>query len=71
MRICIFGAGAVGGNFGARLSRAGIDVTMIARGPHLEAMQARGLTVQTREDRIHVYRRNKSARCGWPGQARP
>lgn len=54
MRICIFGAGAVGGNFGARLARAGVDVTMIARGPHLEAMQARGLTVQAGEERIHV-----------------
>ena len=54
MRICIFGAGAVGGNFGARLARAGADVSMIARGPHLAAMQERGLTVIAGEERIHV-----------------
>ncbi len=54
MRICIFGAGAVGGNFGARLARAGADVTMIARGPHLAAIQERGLTVLADEERIHV-----------------
>ncbi|MCC7271075.1 MAG: 2-dehydropantoate 2-reductase [Alphaproteobacteria bacterium] len=54
MRICIYGAGAVGGNFAARLARAGIDVTVVARGRHLEAIQARGLTVQAGEERIHV-----------------
>ncbi|MGE0715529.1 MAG: ketopantoate reductase family protein [Alphaproteobacteria bacterium] len=54
MRICIYGAGAVGGNFAARLARAGIDVTMIARGAHLEAMQQRGLTVTAGDERIHV-----------------
>lgn len=54
MRICIFGAGAVGGNFAARLARAGTDVTMIARGPHLAAIQERGLTVMAGEERIHV-----------------
>ena len=45
MKICIFGAGAIGGLLGADLSLAGNDVTLIARGPHLEAIQQNGLTV--------------------------
>ncbi len=43
MRICIFGAGAIGGWLGLELARAGQDVTMIARGPHLDAMQKNGV----------------------------
>jgi len=43
MRICIYGAGAIGGWLGVQLSLAGEDVTLIARGPHLEAMQNNGL----------------------------
>ncbi|MDE0514416.1 MAG: 2-dehydropantoate 2-reductase [Gammaproteobacteria bacterium] len=43
MRICIYGAGAIGGYMGARLSLSGADVTLIARGPHLEAMKKNGL----------------------------
>lgn len=47
MRICVFGAGAIGGHVGALLSREGLDVTLIARGPHLAAMKRGGLTVIT------------------------
>jgi 2-dehydropantoate 2-reductase len=43
MRICIFGAGAIGGFLGAELALGGFDVTLVARGPHLAAMQANGL----------------------------
>jgi 2-dehydropantoate 2-reductase len=43
MRIAIFGAGAIGGYMGAKLALAGADVTLIARGPHLAAMQKDGL----------------------------
>jgi len=43
MRICVYGAGAIGGYLGAKLALAGEDVTLIARGPHLEAMQRNGL----------------------------
>jgi len=43
MRICVYGAGAIGGYMGARLAQAGVDVTLIARGPHLEAMQRNGV----------------------------
>jgi 2-dehydropantoate 2-reductase len=43
MKIAVFGAGAIGGYLGAKLLIAGEDVTLIARGPHLQAMQQRGL----------------------------
>ncbi len=43
MRICVVGAGAIGGFMGAKLSLAGEDVTLIARGPHLAAIRQNGL----------------------------
>ena len=43
MKICIYGAGAIGGYLGAGLALQGADVTLIARGPHLAAMQENGL----------------------------
>jgi len=45
VRIFIAGAGAIGGYIGARLTRAGADVVLFARGPHLRAMKERGLRV--------------------------
>ena len=45
MKICIYGAGAIGGYVGAKLGLAGFQVTLIARGPHLQAMRAGGLTL--------------------------
>ena len=42
-RICIFGAGAIGGYVGAALHEAGAEVSLVARGPHLEAIKADGL----------------------------
>ncbi len=45
MKICIFGAGAIGGYMGAKLAGAGADVSLVARGPHLAAMQNGGLTL--------------------------
>jgi 2-dehydropantoate 2-reductase len=45
VKIVIAGAGAIGGYIGARLARAGADVVLYARGPHLQAMQERGLRV--------------------------
>lgn len=47
MRIAIYGAGAVGGYFGGRLAQAGHDVTFIARGENLRALQANGLRVES------------------------
>jgi 2-dehydropantoate 2-reductase len=43
MKICIYGAGAIGGYLGVQLARAGADVSLVARGPHLAAMRASGL----------------------------
>jgi 2-dehydropantoate 2-reductase len=43
MRICIYGAGAIGAWLGVQMSLAGEDVTLIARGPHLAAMQKNGV----------------------------
>ncbi len=45
MKICVVGAGAVGGHIAARMARGGADVSVVARGPHLAAMQARGLEI--------------------------
>jgi 2-dehydropantoate 2-reductase len=45
MRICIFGAGAIGGYLAARLAQAGADVSVVARGPHLAAIRSGGLTL--------------------------
>jgi len=45
MKICIYGAGAIGGFLGAKLAQADADVSLVARGPHLAAMQANGLTL--------------------------
>jgi len=45
LKVGIVGAGAIGGFLGARLARAGVDVTLVARGPHLKAMRESGLRV--------------------------
>jgi 2-dehydropantoate 2-reductase len=47
MKFLIAGAGAIGAYMGARMERAGIDVTLFARGPHLRAMQEQGVTVRS------------------------
>ena len=53
MKICIYGAGAIGGYLGAGLALQGADVTLIARGPHLAAMQKNGLKlIRDGEERI-------------------
>jgi 2-dehydropantoate 2-reductase len=46
MRICVFGAGAVGSHFAVRLARAGHDVSCVMRGAHLDAVKANGLTLR-------------------------
>jgi 2-dehydropantoate 2-reductase len=48
MRVAVMGTGGTGGFYGGLLARAGEDVTFIARGAHLEAIRARGLTVKSR-----------------------
>lgn len=54
MRICIYGAGAVGGLIGGELARVGHDVTLIGRGAHLAAIKANGLTVRMNGGERHT-----------------
>jgi 2-dehydropantoate 2-reductase len=55
VKIVIAGAGAIGGYIGARLSRAGADVVLFARGPHLRAMQEHGLHVVSPDGDFEVW----------------
>jgi 2-dehydropantoate 2-reductase len=50
MKVCVFGAGAIGGLLGAHLARAGVEASLVARGPHLAAMRAHGLRLRTDGD---------------------
>ena len=52
MRICVFGAGAVGGHLAARLSAAGCEVSAVVRGAHLDAIRARGLRLLRGEETV-------------------
>jgi 2-dehydropantoate 2-reductase len=54
VKIAIFGSGGVGGYFGAKLAAAGEEVTFLARGAHLEAMQAGGLHVESPQGSFHL-----------------
>src|SRR2546422_10472634 len=56
MHIVVMGAGSVGGYFGAKLLRAGEKVTMVARGPHLQAIRRGGLTIRSTVDGESVVR---------------
>lgn len=49
MKVCIVGAGAIGGWLGARLAASGNEVSLVARGAHLAALRARGLTLVSKE----------------------
>ena len=49
MRYIVIGAGAIGGTIGGRLAQAGHEVVLVARGPHLDALKARGLKLATPE----------------------
>jgi len=54
VKIAIAGAGAIGGYIGAKLAKAGADVVLFARGPHLRAMQERGLRVESADGDFEV-----------------
>src|SRR6266567_5293826 len=55
MRIAVFGTGGVGGYFGGRLAQAGEEVTFIARGEHLRAIQTNGLKVDSLNGDFVIY----------------
>lgn len=61
MRIAVLGAGGVGGYFGGRLAAAGADVHFLARGPHLDAMRANGLRIESPQGDVHVPRVHATA----------
>ena len=46
MKVCVYGAGAIGGYLGVALAESGADVSLVARGPHLAAMRANGVRLQ-------------------------
>ena len=54
MKICILGAGAIGGYMGVKLAQIGTDVSLVARGPHLEAMKKNGLRLIEGESDLTV-----------------
>lgn len=57
-KICVFGAGAIGGYIGARLAhKAEADVSLVARGPHLAAMEANGLILKQGGETFTVHPR--------------
>jgi len=56
MRIAVIGTGAVGGYFGAKLAAAGHELVFLARGKHLEALQASGLRVLSPNGDLHIYK---------------
>ena len=59
MHIAMMGSGGVGGYFGARMASGGSDVTFIARGQHLAAIQSRGLKINSRDmGNITIYPAN-------------
>ncbi|AJC21693.1 2-dehydropantoate 2-reductase [Pandoraea pulmonicola] len=63
MKICIYGAGAIGGYLGVQLARAGADVSLVARGPHLAAMRENGLKLLIDgEERVTQLRCTDDAR---------
>ncbi len=50
MKICVFGAGAIGGHLAARLARGGAETSVVARGAHLAAIQANGLRIDAPDE---------------------
>jgi 2-dehydropantoate 2-reductase len=66
MRICVFGAGAIGGLLALKLAASGEEVTVIARGAHLAAIRERGLTLleEGREEVARVRATDRAAEAG-------
>lgn len=60
MKVCIYGAGAVGGHLAAKLAHGGLDVSVVARGAHLDAIQRDGLTLKTGDQSLNVRVRASS-----------
>jgi len=55
MKFLVVGAGAIGAYIGALMARAGADITLFARGPHLRAMQAHGVQVKSASGNFEAH----------------
>lgn len=62
MKVCVVGAGSIGGYVGVKLALAGEEVTLIARGPHLEAIKRDGLKLIMHDGAEHVAKDVKATR---------
>ena len=72
MKICIYGAGAIGGYLGVQLARAGADVSLVARGPHLAAMRESGLKLLIGDEESVVDESHSNpGRIEYPQYTRP
>jgi len=69
MKIAIIGAGGVGGYFGAKIAQAGYAVSFVARGEHLQAIKARGLTVKSIGGDFHCIPAQATDRIADIGEA--
>ncbi|MGR3639448.1 ketopantoate reductase family protein [Alterinioella nitratireducens] len=69
MQITVMGAGAMGGYFGARLAAAGHEVTLVARGAHLAALQEHGLRLHSPKGDLHLPGLRAVGDVGAAGQA--
>lgn len=67
MKICVVGAGAIGGLLGVKLSQAGEEVTLIARGPHLAAIRQQGMRLVQEDGDDVVVRPNATDRIADAG----
>jgi 2-dehydropantoate 2-reductase len=68
MKVCIVGAGAIGGLLAVQLTRAGTEVSVVARGAHLEAIRERGLSLVAEDGSEHVVRLRASQSLAELGQ---
>jgi len=59
MKICVYGAGAIGGYIAVQLARSGVETSVVARGPHLQAIQQNGLTLKIAGE-THIVRLSAS-----------
>ncbi len=66
MRVCVFGSGAIGGYLAAKLAATGrVDLSLVARGPHLDAIRARGITlIEGGRQSVHAVNAGAAAALG-------
>jgi len=66
VKICVYGAGAIGGHLAVRLAGAGADISCVARGAHLDAIRSKGLRLQSegREETVRLASSDDPAELG-------